>query len=292
MRALHLAGVAAMAAALSGCSTGPKRPPMPDMTRLMAVNQQLPAELMRSRSNGAAPVESAPLQIDTSEFSLGLPEPPTAEFTIPPELLLALNDSPPAAGQEPSGVGPRLALYDGLDASPVTEPVVSAAAHRESPSSEQLTSASGTETVGEERETGIGEPGGALAAAAEAWSRRELDAATQSTSSGIEGQGEALIADVRERVIDIAPVERWVMTRGDMLSEGLKSWADRAGWELVWKSRVDYRIASGLGFGGTIESAVEDLILLYSHAEKPLYADISPRQRLVVVSDDPKELGE
>lgn len=87
-------------------------------------------------------------------------------------------------------------------------------------------------------------------------------------------------------------VERWFMPRGEMLSDGVRQWADQAGWELVWKSRVDYRIASALGFSGTIESAVEELILLYSHAEKPLYADISPRQRLIVVSDDPRELGQ
>lgn len=87
-------------------------------------------------------------------------------------------------------------------------------------------------------------------------------------------------------------VERWSMTQGEKLSDGLQTWLDQAGWDLVWKSRVDYSIASSLGFSGTLESAVEDLIMLYSHSENPLYADISPRQRLVVVSDDPKELGE
>ncbi|SEG30618.1 TcpQ domain-containing protein [Billgrantia desiderata] len=89
-----------------------------------------------------------------------------------------------------------------------------------------------------------------------------------------------------------APIQYWDIPAGQSLEEGLSAWAEREGWQLVWKSRVNYRIASRVSFTGSIEDAVEELILLYSHAERPLYADISPRQQLVVIASDPEDLGE
>lgn len=81
----------------------------------------------------------------------------------------------------------------------------------------------------------------------------------------------------------------WKIDGDVMLDKGLRTWMKKSGWQLVWKSRVNYRVSSSLEFSGTLTEAVTDLVMLYSQSEKPLYADIS-KQQLIVISDDPKEL--
>lgn len=86
----------------------------------------------------------------------------------------------------------------------------------------------------------------------------------------------------------------WRIDSGVMLNDGIEKWMTQADgdWHLVWLSRVNYRITSAVEFSGTLEEAVTDLVTLYSSSDKPLYADISPSQQLVVISDNPKELGQ
>ncbi|MDL4860766.1 toxin co-regulated pilus biosynthesis Q family protein [Halomonas elongata] len=115
---------------------------------------------------------------------------------------------------------------------------------------------------------------------------------SSSTSVGVDAKTAAVSTPLTSsNAEEVTASQLWFIPKGGPLSEGLQKWADESGWSLVWESQVDYHMASSVSFDGAIEQAVKKLILLYSKAENPLYADISPQQRLIVVSDDPTELG-
>lgn len=91
------------------------------------------------------------------------------------------------------------------------------------------------------------------------------------------------------------PVEQmWTIHKGEQLSDVLKRWSAKAGWqEPQWPKGVNYTIKADGGengeFGSDFVIAVTKLIYAYKNADVPLHAKILPMQRLVVVTKQAQE---
>lgn len=120
--------------AVSGCSSTPTRPPMPDMTNLVPINDRVPTELQRSYI--VERYESKPLELNlnASRFAFNEPALPLVDMT-------AINNLPPPTPKAPQ-YGPALALYDALEAKPVARVVASPARLERSVQSLTLTRSS------------------------------------------------------------------------------------------------------------------------------------------------------
>jgi hypothetical protein len=66
--------------------------------------------------------------------------------------------------------------------------------------------------------------------------------------------------------------EQWTATDGAPLSTTLTSWAQRAGWTVVWETDDDFRLAAGATLEGDFSTAAGDLIEAFSHARPRLRA--------------------
>ena len=58
--------------------------------------------------------------------------------------------------------------------------------------------------------------------------------------------------------------ENWDAAAGGSLSGTLTSWAERAGWKLIWESDADFRLGAGATISGDFPKAASDLITSFS----------------------------
>lgn len=94
--------------------------------------------------------------------------------------------------------------------------------------------------------------------------------------------------------IAVAPSgQLWRAEVGSTLKETLNRWAGQnkcvngGHWVVIWPVLLDYRIDAPLAFHGNFESVLVQIFELYRQADKPLFAQASRPQCLVVVSDIP-----
>lgn len=94
--------------------------------------------------------------------------------------------------------------------------------------------------------------------------------------------------------ISVAPSgQLWRAEVGSTLKETLNRWAGQnkcengGHWVVIWPVLLDYRIDAPLAFHGNFESVLVQIFELYRQADKPLFAQASRPQCLVVVSDIP-----
>lgn len=68
-------------------------------------------------------------------------------------------------------------------------------------------------------------------------------------------------AEVVEEVITTAPEQEWVIQSGQTIRNSVQSWADRAGWQLVWSldEREDFEFLAGNRFTGDFRAAIYGL---------------------------------
>lgn len=83
----------------------------------------------------------------------------------------------------------------------------------------------------------------------------------------------------------------WRSEVGSTLKDTLFRWsateACPAGgyWRVIWETPVNYRTDAPLQFSGRFMTAMEGILSLYQHAQKPLYAVTSQSQCLIRITD-------
>jgi len=110
---------------VSGCSSGPTRPPMPDMSKLVPINDRVPTELQDSYIVDRYDTKPLALSLSHDQFSFGLPVLPYVDVDAALAAVEPLRQTSVPAIE----YGPRLAMYDALDATvaPVSAVVVTPA---------------------------------------------------------------------------------------------------------------------------------------------------------------------
>lgn len=81
-----------------------------------------------------------------------------------------------------------------------------------------------------------------------------------------------------------APPHRWCTRSGETLKSTLERWAQQAGWVVQWQSTYDYPIAAPTCLTGRFVTVLKTISQAYQQAEQPLYFDLYPPQRLLVIT--------
>jgi len=79
-------------------------------------------------------------------------------------------------------------------------------------------------------------------------------------------------------------VRSWVVADGQTLREVLKSWCDKAGWDLVWTTAREYPIEASAVFKGRFMDVASALVRNFERATPIPYAKFYKGNRVVVVS--------
>lgn len=79
-------------------------------------------------------------------------------------------------------------------------------------------------------------------------------------------------------------VRSWVVADGQTLRDVLKSWCDKAGWDLVWTSAREYPIEASAVFKGRFMDVASALVRNFERATPVPYAKFYKGNRVVVVS--------
>ncbi|NII55590.1 toxin co-regulated pilus biosynthesis Q family protein [Luteibacter sp. SG786] len=79
------------------------------------------------------------------------------------------------------------------------------------------------------------------------------------------------------------PASVWQAVPGQSLRQVAKTWASRAGYEVVWDAGFDYPVRASLRMDGDFINAITGLFDAYAAADRPLSVDIYKEQKLVHV---------
>lgn len=77
----------------------------------------------------------------------------------------------------------------------------------------------------------------------------------------------------------------WEARVDTTLRQTIGEWSRKAGWQLVWRAEIDYRIAAPLAYRGRFLDALGAIFRDYATAERPLHVDVY-RNRVIVVSPE------
>lgn len=80
------------------------------------------------------------------------------------------------------------------------------------------------------------------------------------------------------------PMPIWIASPTFTLQENITAWAHKEGWKVVWNTKIDYPIEVEFRIQDKFLNVIKKTIELYQHAERPLYAEAIPAQRLIVVT--------
>jgi hypothetical protein len=78
---------------------------------------------------------------------------------------------------------------------------------------------------------------------------------------------------------------QYVVASGYMLRTTLASWAEGAGWKVVWDSEYDYAITTDATFSGDFIEASRQLITAMKDARPTITADFFKANKTVVISN-------
>lgn len=81
-----------------------------------------------------------------------------------------------------------------------------------------------------------------------------------------------------------AAPHRWCTRSGETLKSALERWSQQAGWVIQWQSTYDYPIAAPACLRGRFVTVLKTISQAYQQAEQPLYFDLYPPQRLLVIT--------
>lgn len=76
----------------------------------------------------------------------------------------------------------------------------------------------------------------------------------------------------------------WRIHAGSTLRQTIDQWASAARYQVVWHARHGFNIEADANFPGDFLTAVKNLFDSYEAADAPLYVDVYPDQRLLVVT--------
>ena len=77
----------------------------------------------------------------------------------------------------------------------------------------------------------------------------------------------------------------WTAANGSSLRSAVESWADDAGWTVVWDAQVDYSVTGTLTYRGDFLDATRQIFRAYASADKPLNPAAYPRQKVLHVTE-------
>lgn len=97
---------------------------------------------------------------------------------------------------------------------------------------------------------------------------------------------------IQSQKIDKEPPQKlWRIERGTTLRDSIIVWASSEKcrssekWMVMWTTPVNYRIDAPLQFDGDFMKAMKEVLELYQHAKKPLYATTNTQQCLIRIED-------
>jgi hypothetical protein len=76
----------------------------------------------------------------------------------------------------------------------------------------------------------------------------------------------------------------WRIHAGSTLRKSIETWASAARYQVVWHARHGFNIEANATFQGDFLTATKSLFDGYGASESPLYVDVYPDQRLLVVT--------
>jgi Toxin co-regulated pilus biosynthesis protein Q len=91
-------------------------------------------------------------------------------------------------------------------------------------------------------------------------------------------------AEYRPRRPPDRPPNHWCTRSGETLKRALERWSQQAAWVLQWQSAYDYPIAVPTCLTGHFFTVLKTVSQAYQQAEQPLYFDLYPPQRLLVIT--------
>lgn len=76
----------------------------------------------------------------------------------------------------------------------------------------------------------------------------------------------------------------WKVESGKKVREILYLWTKKAGWTLVWHPDYDLELSAPAQFEGDMTAAVKQLFASINTAEAPLFAQLYPENKVLVVN--------
>lgn len=112
---------------------------------------------------------------------------------------------------------------------------------------------------------------------------------TMSATPGAAPQGGATSSSVLPLAPQVPATPEWVLERDQSLSEGVRQWAEREGWVVLWESGLQTRVPNRAVFRGSLREAITDVVLAVNRdlrpADVPLAATFYPENRTLVIRD-------
>lgn len=108
----------------------------------------------------------------------------------------------------------------------------------------------------------------------------------------IDGKIRTFVSDVYNNTINEDTHATFILKPGSMLSENITMWGEYTGWDIKWRSGIDYKVTNEVSFNGNLKRVVENALKLYSEGEKPLKAEFFDGNKVVEIKEfifkDPK----
>lgn len=102
--------------------------------------------------------------------------------------------------------------------------------------------------------------------------------------SAVQTAGSSPIPIVQIRPVP-KPKEVWTGESGESLKTSVMKWAEKAKWNVIWDTTIDYPLLAPVSFEGRFDEAVAQFVRLYEGAEQPLVADIQSQQSLIYITN-------
>lgn len=77
----------------------------------------------------------------------------------------------------------------------------------------------------------------------------------------------------------------WTAHQGETLRQSLGRWSEKAGFRLVWDTRINYSMVANVSFEGSYITSASKLIEAYEESTSPLTVDFYPKQSLTLVKE-------
>lgn len=101
----------------------------------------------------------------------------------------------------------------------------------------------------------------------------------------IDGKVRTFVSSVYNSSVNEETQAKFILVPGTMLSENLKMWGEHTGWDVKWRSGIDYKVTNEVSFNGNLKRVIENSLKLYSEGEKPLKAEFYDGNKVVEIKE-------
>lgn len=101
----------------------------------------------------------------------------------------------------------------------------------------------------------------------------------------IDGKVRTFVSSVYNSSVTEETQAKFILVPGTMLSENLKMWGEYTGWDVKWRSGVDYKVTNEVSFNGNLKRVIENSLKLYSEGEQPLKAEFYDGNKVVEIKE-------